>query len=91
MKRSINAKLKHACLVLVFCCTAAVAESEQQFASLGDLPLESGEILQAGHVITIEPGLYYPGLGGVRIEDTVVVTEDGYKFLAACPKKFELL
>ena len=46
MKRSINAKLKHACLVLVFCCTAAVAESEQQFASLGDLPLESGEILQ---------------------------------------------
>ncbi|MDZ8118573.1 Xaa-Pro peptidase family protein [Pontiella agarivorans] len=52
---------------------------------------KSGEILEAGHVITIEPGLYYPGLGGVRIEDTVVVTEDGFRFLAACPKKFELL
>jgi Xaa-Pro aminopeptidase len=51
----------------------------------------SGEILEVGNVITIEPGLYYPGLGGVRIEDTVVVTEKGYRYLAACPKKFELL
>ncbi|MDF7798749.1 Xaa-Pro peptidase family protein [Pontiellaceae bacterium B1224] len=51
----------------------------------------SGEILEAGNVITIEPGLYYPGLGGVRIEDTVVVTQSGFRFLAACPKKFELL
>ncbi|WP_372798121.1 M24 family metallopeptidase [Pontiella sp.] len=51
----------------------------------------SGEILEEGNVITIEPGLYYPGLGGVRIEDTVAVTEDGFRFLAACPKKFELL
>ncbi len=51
----------------------------------------SGEILEPGNVITIEPGLYYPGLGGVRIEDTVVVTESGYRYLAACPKKFELL
>jgi Xaa-Pro aminopeptidase len=51
----------------------------------------SGEVLESGHVITIEPGLYYPGLGGVRIEDTVVVTESGYRYLVACPKKFELL
>ncbi|MDF7807143.1 Xaa-Pro peptidase family protein [Pontiellaceae bacterium B12219] len=51
----------------------------------------SGEILEVGNIITIEPGLYYPGLGGVRIEDTVVVTKTGYSFLAACPKKFELL
>jgi Xaa-Pro aminopeptidase len=51
----------------------------------------SGEMLEAGNVITIEPGLYYPGLGGVRIEDTVAVTPEGYRFLAACPKKFELL
>jgi homoserine O-acetyltransferase len=46
MKTLVNAILRHACLVLIFCCTAAVAESEQQFTSIGDLPLESGEILQ---------------------------------------------
>jgi Xaa-Pro aminopeptidase len=51
----------------------------------------SGEILEAGNVITIEPGLYYPGLGGVRIEDTIVVTEKGWRYLASCEKKFELL
>ncbi len=50
----------------------------------------SGEILEEGNVITIEPGLYYPGLGGVRIEDTIVVTEKGWHYLASCPKKFEL-
>ncbi len=51
----------------------------------------SGETLEIGNVITIEPGLYYPGLGGVRIEDTIVVTEKGWRYLAPCPKKFELL
>ena len=44
------------------------------------------ELLVPGNVITIEPGLYYPGVGGVRIEDTVVVTRDGYRNLAKCPK-----
>jgi len=46
--------------------------------------------LRAGHIITIEPGLYYPELGGVRIEDTVVVTKDGYTMLAPCIKKLEI-
>jgi len=46
--------------------------------------------LRAGHIITIEPGLYYPDIGGVRIEDTILVTKDGYKMLAPCPKKLEV-
>jgi homoserine O-acetyltransferase len=46
MKISVNALLRHACLVLVLCCSATVADSEQQFAIIGDLPLESGDILQ---------------------------------------------
>jgi len=50
----------------------------------------SGGPLVAGQVITIEPGLYYPGLGAVRIEDTGVVTESGIQLLAGCPKVFAL-
>jgi len=46
--------------------------------------------LRVGHIITIEPGLYYPELGGVRIEDTVAVTKDGYTMLAPCIKKLEI-
>jgi Xaa-Pro aminopeptidase len=46
--------------------------------------------LKAGNIITIEPGLYYPELGGIRIEDTVAVTKTGYRMLAPCPKRFEI-
>jgi Xaa-Pro aminopeptidase len=39
-------------------------------------------------VFTIEPGIYIPGVGGVRIEDTVVVTEDSHRTLTKIPKTF---
>lgn len=50
----------------------------------------SGGRLQAGNVVTIEPGLYYPNIGGVRIEDTVVVTRAGVRVLARLPTKLEI-
>ncbi|MFC1452029.1 M24 family metallopeptidase [Verrucomicrobiota bacterium] len=50
----------------------------------------NGTRLRRGNVVTVEPGLYYPGIGGVRIEDTVEVTADGWRYLAPCEKRFEL-
>jgi Xaa-Pro aminopeptidase len=41
-------------------------------------------------VVTVEPGLYYLGIGGVRIEDTILVTSAGYENLTSFPKQFEL-
>jgi len=46
--------------------------------------------LRAGHVVTVEPGLYYPGRGAVRIEDMVLVEEGGCRNLTRTPK-LELL
>lgn len=47
--------------------------------------------LRAGQVITVEPGLYYPGLGAVRIEDTVLITPEGHRNLTAFPKGLDTL
>jgi Xaa-Pro aminopeptidase len=46
--------------------------------------------LRAGQVITIEPGLYYPGIGACRIEDVVQVTDSGYNPLSALHYRWEI-
>jgi Xaa-Pro aminopeptidase len=46
--------------------------------------------LRAGHVVTVEPGLYYHGVGGVRIEDVVLVTTDGCRLLSKFPVALEI-
>jgi Xaa-Pro aminopeptidase len=48
----------------------------------------SDQRLRAGHVVTVEPGLYYPDIGGVRIEDTILVRRGGWQYLVPCEKKF---
>ncbi|MFN2257881.1 MAG: M24 family metallopeptidase [Desulfuromonadaceae bacterium] len=48
-------------------------------------------ILTPGMVFTIEPGIYIPELGGVRIEDTVLLTNDGYRSLTSVPKSLRIL
>lgn len=49
-----------------------------------------GEELVAGDVITLEPGLYRHGFGGVRVEDLFLVTEDGCERLTDCPYDLEV-
>lgn len=46
------------------------------------------DTLEPGNVVTVEPGLYYPEFGGIRIEDVVVVIEGGYENLTDYPKGF---
>jgi len=48
-------------------------------------------LLQAGEVVTVEPGIYLPGRGGVRIEDMAVITADGIENLTKSPKNLIIL
>ena len=58
-----------------------------EYPSVGSQPIA----LKPGMVITVEPGLYFPIVGGVRIEDDVVITNDGCEILTSCEKTLELL
>lgn len=49
------------------------------------------DILQPGAVFTIEPGIYIPGVGGVRIEDDVLVTDNGVEVLTSFPKQLTVI
>ena len=51
------------------------------------LGARSRDVLHAGAVVTIEPGVYLPGFGGVRIEDLVAVVDGGHRVLSHAPKE----
>jgi Xaa-Pro aminopeptidase len=51
------------------------------------LSRESTDTLAVGHCVTVEPGVYLPGLGGVRIEDLAIVRETGLEVLTSFPKE----
>jgi Xaa-Pro aminopeptidase len=50
----------------------------------------SADVLEEGDVVTIEPGLYYKDIGGVRLEDMVLVTAGGSRNLTVFPKEFQI-
>ncbi len=51
------------------------------------LSRESDSVLEPGNVLTVEPGIYLPGFGGVRIEDDVLVTRTGVRTLTSLPRE----
>jgi len=55
-----------------------------------EAPRFSAGTFRAGHVMTVEPGLYFPGVGGVRIEDLVVIRKNGITNLTKAPAVFEI-
>jgi Xaa-Pro aminopeptidase len=55
------------------------------------LSFRSDDVLAAGEVVTVEPGIYLPGELGVRIEDLVVVTDEGLRNLSTLPKELQLV
>ena len=74
-------------------CRASSTAPATGSGSRSTRPRRSGSgpcVLEAGHVVTVEPGLYYLGLGGVRIEDVALVTKTGSRCLTRVPKQLEI-
>lgn len=55
------------------------------------LSYASDDVLTPGHIVTVEPGIYVPGLGGVRIENTCVIMEDGARTLVHASKELVII
>lgn len=51
----------------------------------------SEQVLSAGNIVSAEPGIYIPGVGGIRIEDTVLITEDGCERLTDFPHELTVV
>jgi Xaa-Pro aminopeptidase len=47
--------------------------------------------LKTGNIVTVEPGLYYPGVGGVRLEDMILITDNGCINLTKFSRKLEII
>ncbi len=56
-----------------------------------DLSFRSETVLEPNMVVTIEPGVYLPGIGGVRIEDDILITETGNERLTHSTKELIIL
>jgi Xaa-Pro aminopeptidase len=55
-----------------------------------EIPRFQKTVFKVGQVITVEPGLYYPGIGGVRLEDVVALTRSGVRMLSRFEKRLEI-
>jgi Xaa-Pro dipeptidase len=49
------------------------------------------ERLEPGMVFTVEPGVYIPGVGGARVEDNLVVTQNGFECLTRFPRELMVI
>ena len=76
-----RAIMKEACLEEYFVHSLGhgIGLEVHEWPGISSLGKDKNAKLKAGMVITIEPGLYFPGLGGARWEDTIAITENGYQ------------